>query len=195
MKLKIFGFSVSHLILAFLVAWVAWKMHGCYNQVMLLQSFNEPIFITDTLDYEIPSYVERPSLFFKLTHPTLKPRTIRPIQYKPWMDSVYSAYAVVMKKGNLNVKGNRDKEAHEYTFENVPPDFEMYGTEIGFTIIRNRFSNPIKWTGILIGIKGAYSDRLRLYPYIETGYNVKRLSLLAGAENDKVYMKCQWRLW
>jgi len=192
---KIFGLSVSHLILAFLVAWVAWKMHGCYNQVRFLQDFKTPVFVHDTL--HIPQYKEKLSFVEKIKWRQMKPCTIQIVKYEQWMDSSYKALSLAYghSKGNVRVVYQKGNDVRVESFYGVTNDFLWYGTHSGGWLIQTRFSNPIKWTGILIGVKGAYSDRLRLHPYIETGYNVKRLSLLAGAENDKVYMKCQWRLW
>lgn len=159
----------------------------------------QTIFIPDTLDYSIPDYVEKPSLVFGILHTTIPPKTMRPVRYEEWMDSVFSAYATTIKNGTLNIKGKRGKVSHEFTYDDIPENVEIYGTEIGFEIIRNRFSNPIRWTGITIGCSygitlNSVTLKRVISPYVETGISVWRCEFITGIDKDKVYVKTKVRL-
>lgn len=151
----------------------------------------QTIFIPDTLDYSIPDYVEKPSLFFGILHTTIPPKTMRPIRYEEWMDSVFSAYATVIKNGTLNIKGKRGKISHEFTYDDIPENVEIYGTETGFKIIRNRFSNPIRWTGVLLSCDYGYmldsETPKRVISWEgETGIIIKRVSFLIYGGNKEI---------
>lgn len=160
----------------------------------------ETVFITDTLDYEQPSYVKRPGLTFRLFHKSIPPRSVQPVMYKAWMDSVYAAVSTVVKNGTMEIIGKRGKNAHKYTYDDVPPDHEVHGTEIGFNIIRHRFKNPFGWNGILIGSKfyGIFED---INPYVETGIRIKSIIVNVGIdkysvkEKIPIYIDINYRAW
>lgn len=158
------------------------------------------VFITDTLDYEQPTYVKRPGLVFRLFHESIPPRSIQPVRYKPRMDSVYCAISTVVSKGTMEIIGKRGKDAHKYTYDDVPPDHEIHGTEIGFNIIRHRFKNPFGWNGIIIGSE-FYDLYKEINPYVETGIRIKCININIGIDKYSIkqkipfYADVNYRVW
>lgn len=148
----------------------------------------ETVFIRDTLDYEYPPYVKKPGLVFRFTHKSISPRSIQPVAYKSWMDSIHGALSIIVKKGTMKIIGKRDKIAHEFILDNVPSDYELYGTEIGFKIIRHRFKNPFAWNGLLIGTEfcGLFNE---INPYIETGIRIKFINVKIGIDKYSIKEK------
>ena len=160
---------------------------------------SDTVFIKDTLDYEYPSYVEKPGLIFRFTHKSIPPRYVQPVAYKPWMDSVYSAISTVIKNGNMEIIGKRGTYAHKYIYEDVPPDHEIYGTEIGFKIIKHRFRNPFGWNGVLIGSK--FDSSKDINPYVQTGIRIKCININIGIDKYSIkekiplYADVNYRIW
>lgn len=160
----------------------------------------ETVFIRDTLDYEYPPYVKKPGLIFRLTHKSIPPRSIQPVAYKPWMDSVYAALSTVISKGNMEIIGKKGTNVHKYIYEDVPPDHEIYGTEIGFKIIKHRFKNPFGWNGILIGSE-FYGMLNEVNPYVETGIRIKCININIGIDKYSIkekiplYADVNYRIW
>lgn len=196
--IKIICKNFSVFILLIFIGIIAYKI-GQWR-VWRPKETPETTFITDTLDYEFPPYVEEPGLIFRFTHKSIPPRSVQPVAYKPWMDSVYSAISTVIKNGNMEIIGKRGKNAHKYNYDDVPPNVEIYGTEIGFNIIRHRFRNPFGWNGILIGSEfyGMIND---INPYIETGIRIKCININIGIDKYSIkekipfYADVNYRIW
>ena len=178
-------------IIAFKIGqWRTWRPKGTPDTV----------FITDTLDYEPPDYVERPGLFFRLTHESIPPRSIQPVAYKPWMDSIFSAINFIKNGTTVHTMMKRGKVVHNFTIENVPDDYEFYGTPIGYNLIKKRFKNPFGWNGILIGSEfyGILND---VNPYVETGIRIKCININIGIDKYSIkeripfYGDINYRIW
>ena len=158
---------------------ITWQLRGCIDRPS--SDPNNPIFITDTLDYEIPGYVDRPSLIFKIGHVHSEPRTTQPVKFQPWMDSVYRAHTVIDDGKKITVIGNRGESAHKQTFTHSVR-YELYGTPTGFVKIDKRFSMPVRWSGFWL-----YNE-LSIVPNItnsfgaEMGFQFWRIKLDAYGE-------------
>ena len=148
----------------------------------------ETVFITDTLDYEYPDYVEKPSFTFRFTHTDIPLRSKQPVSYEPWMDSVHSALSIIVKKGTMDIIGKKGETAHNFILDDVPSDYELYGTEFGFKIIKYRFKNPFGWNGLLIGIE-FYDLYREINPYIETGIKIKNIDITIGIDKNSLKEK------
>lgn len=153
----------------------------------------ETVFITDTLDYEYPDYVEKPRLFFRLFHESIPSRSIQPVTFKPWMDSIFTAIRIIKSGSNMKAMMKKGTIVHEFIVDNVPDDFEFYGTSIGYNLIKKRFKSPITWDKLTIGIKGYY-DRDIAY-YTETRLNIKQFSIALGVDNHSIYIEGSWKIW
>jgi len=148
----------------------------------------ETVFITDTLEYKYPDYVKKPSLVFRFWHTDISLRSIQPVFYKPWMDSVHSALSVKVKKKTMEIIGKKDKIAHKFILDDVPSDYELYGTEFGFKIIKHRFKNPFAWNGLLIGFE-LYDLYRDVNPYVETGIKIKNINITIGIDKNSLKEK------
>ena len=85
----------------------------------------------------------------------------------------------------------KDKQVLSQVFNNVSNDFIWYGTSSGSFIRTSRFHSPIEWTGIVVSAQVS-----RSYDFsIETGIKIKRVSLFAGIDSQKIYGKLSLRLW
>ena len=153
----------------------------------------ETIFITDTLDYEYPEYVEKPRLFFKLFHESIPPRSIQPVQYKSWMDSIFSAIVLIKSGEEIEMILKRGTVVDRYFVDGVPDNFEFYGTPIGYNLIKKRFKNPFGWNGILIGTR-IYYDRT-VIPYLSTGIRIKKFNFSIGVDKLSIYADLSYRIW
>lgn len=151
-------------------------------------SIPETVFIRDTLDYEYPEYVEKPGLIFKFTHTDIPLRSRQPVAYKPWMDSVHSAISIKVKKGTMDIIGKKGEIAHNFILDDVPSDYELYGTEFGFKIIKHRFKNPFAWNGLLIGFE-LYDLYREINPYVETGIKIKNIDITIGIDKNSLKEK------
>ena len=178
-KISFFVFVSIASVLAFKIGqWRMWRP----------EKFPETVFITDTLDYGIPDYVSQPSLSFRLFHKSITPRSIQPVFYRPYMDSVYTAVSVVTEKKQMKVIGKKDKIAHKFSYDDVPANFELYGTETGFNVIRHRFQNPFSWKGLLIGFE-FYDLYREINPYVETGIKIKNIDVSIGIDKNSLKEK------
>lgn len=183
--------NISVILIGVILISVAFKFGQCSRRKP--SHTTETIFKTDTLDYEYPDYVKKPGLIFRFTHKSIQPRSIQPIKFKPWMDSVYCAYSVKIKSGKMEIKGKRGQVSHEFNYDDVPPNVEIYGTEIGFNIIKHRFKNPFGWNGVLIGTR-VYYDKTVL-PYIQTGIRIKCIGINVGIDKESIYADVSYRVW
>lgn len=183
--------NISVIIVGIILITMAFRIGRCSRSVD--RGKPETVYITDTLDYEYPDYVEKPGLIFKFTRKSIPPRSAQPIKFKPWMDSVYCAYSIKISNGEMEIKGKRGQVSHEYIYDDVPPNVEIYGTEIGFNIIKHRFKNPFGWNGISIGTR-IYYDRM-VVPYLETGMRIKKLNVNVGIDKESIYADVSWRIW
>ena len=158
------------------------------------------VFITDTLDYEYPDYVEKPGLIFRFTHKSIPPRSIQPVAYKLWMDSIFSAIVLIKRGKEVEMILKRGTVVDRYFVDDVPDDFEFYGTSIGYNIIKHRFKNPFGWNGILIGSEfyDLYND---INPYVETGIRIKCININIGIDKYSIrekipcYIDVNYKVW
>ena len=153
----------------------------------------ETIFITDTLDYEYPDYAEKPRLFFKLFHESIPPRSIQPVQYKPWMDSIFSAIVFIKSGEEVEMILKRGTVVDRYFVDDVSDNFEFYGTSIGYNLIKHRFKNPFGWNGITLGTKVYWDRDVNLY--VQTGIRIKCIGINVGIDKHSIYGDVNWRIW
>ena len=182
MMIKNFSFFVFVVIISIIGfkigQWRTWRA----------EEILETKFITDTLEYKTPEYVTKPSLFFRLFHKSIPPRSIQPIAYKPWMDSIFTAINFIKKGSIVQTIMKRGKIAHKFTIYNVPDDYEFYGTPVGYNIIKKRFKNPFGWKGLLIGFE-FYDLSREINPYVETGISLKNINIIIGIDKNSLKEK------